>query len=174
MQTKLKVRNDDLDHAEFLEKVHYDPETGIMVWLTQQARRVKPGDKVGVLRKDGRTLVSYKDKKYLLHRLAWFYAHGKFPEGYLDHKNGVTSDNRLCNLRECTNGQNMANIPKRRDSKNPYKGVRRAKSKNELWVARITVQKKERHLGCFKTASEAYAAYCVAARKFHGEFARLA
>ena len=45
-----------------------------------------------------------------VHRLLWEYYMGEIPEGmYIDHKNGIRSDNRLSNLRLATNQQNSSN-----------------------------------------------------------------
>jgi hypothetical protein len=40
------------------------------------------------------------------------------------------------------------------------------------WYAQISVNRKPTRLGSFHTEDEAHAAYCIAARRVHGEFAR--
>jgi hypothetical protein len=53
------------------------------------------------------------------------------------------------------------------------KGVSRCAGTDRL-RASIYIDKKCRHLGMFDTPAEAHAAYCAAASKAFGEFARFA
>jgi len=53
-----------------------------------------------------------------------------------------------------------------------YKGVYMSKQSGRF-IARITVNYKGVHLGCFKTIEEASQAYKKAALELHGSFARL-
>lgn len=94
------------------------------------------------------------------------------PAGMLvDHINGDTLDNRRCNLRVCTKGQNQMNM--RRNSRNTsgYRGVHWNK-KNKKWTAMIRVANKKHYLGLFESVEAAAAAYAEASRKYHGEFGR--
>jgi len=84
----------------------------------------------------------------------------------VDHANHNTLDNRKCNLRICTHAENMRNRKKRRGRTLP-KGV---KKQQNGYSARICANKKEVHLGCFKTIEEAKAAYDNAARRLYGEY----
>lgn len=97
-----------------------------------------------------------------------------FPKGLLvDHRNNNTLDNRRANLRIATSSQNMVN--RRRDkSKNSsqFRGVRFRKERGR-WSAQITVNGKTFWLGSYDNEIEAAKAYDTAAKKHHGEFARL-
>jgi hypothetical protein len=92
----------------------------------------------------------------------------------VDHVNRDGLDNRRCNLRFATNSQNNRNraVSKKRSSSG-YKGVSWSRL-NKNWRARITINGLETHLGAFATPEAAHAAYCVAAKELHGEFARFA
>jgi hypothetical protein len=93
-------------------------------------------------------------------------------EQQVDHKNGNGLDNRRGNLRFATHAENMRNRVGNKTSFSKYKGVDWKKS-NQKWRARIRVNNKELHLGCFFDEIEAAKAYDAAATKHYGEFAKL-
>ena len=147
--------------SEFL---HYDPDTGIFVWLQQRGNK-KPGDIAGTKHKHGYTQINFDGVFYLAHRLAWALVHGEFPE-VIDHINGVKSDNRLINLRAATPRLNMENIRRARCSN--LSGLLGAHTnKHGTFDAKIQVRGKCIYLGRFPTANEAHAAYVNAKRKLH-------
>lgn len=86
----------------------------------------------------------------------------------VDHINGDTLDNRICNLRLATPSQNMGNSKSMRGT-SKYKGVHWSK-KERKWVAGI---KNGVHLGYFNDENEAALAYNKAALEHFGEFSRL-
>jgi hypothetical protein len=89
----------------------------------------------------------------------------------VDHKNGDTLDNRKSNLRVCLKIQNLWNRKKHRNNTSGYKGVIYLKN-HKKWMARISVNRKRLFLGLFETPIEAHRAYCVASKKYHGNFGR--
>lgn len=87
----------------------------------------------------------------------------------IDHANGDGLDNRRANLRFCTSSQNNWNSKPKGNS--PYKGIsQRASGK---WYAMICRDRKHYWLGMHDTPEEAARAYDEAAKRLHGEFARL-
>lgn len=74
-----------------------------------------------------------------------------------DHENGDTADNRRRNIRIVTPSFNSVNKPAR-----GYWFHR----KNRNWRARIRLDQKNYHLGCFPTTRQARAAYLAAKKAY--------
>ena len=73
----------------------------------------------------------------------------------VDHINGNRLDNRRCNLRLATDGQNMGNSKIPRHNTSGFKGVSWDK-RREQWEAYISKKDKKIHLGRFDT----FAGFC--------------
>lgn len=91
------------------------------------------------------------------------------PQLVVDHINGDGLDNRRCNLRICTQNENLQNRRRRIDCIYPV-GV--DQGSDGAYSARITVDKQRHDLGKFLTTEEASAAYQAASVRLRGEFAR--
>jgi len=153
------------------ELLKYDPETGIFTRKVANSRRVKVGDEAGTLSTSGYVQIRIGYQRYSAHRLAWFYMTGDWPDQNIDHINCIRDDNRFANLREATFAENSGNASKRSDNSSGFKGVFFNK-RTGAWMAAIQVRGKKQHLGYFGSAASAHAAYCVAAVRAHGVFAR--
>ena len=93
------------------------------------------------------------------------------PEGYVvDHVNHDTLDNRLENLRVCTQAENKANSALYRNSTTGFKGVCQVRTR---YRAYINVGGKRTHLGYFDLIEDAARAYDSKAAELFGEFATL-
>lgn len=105
-------------------------------------------------------------RHYNAHRVIWFYHTGEWPEGEIDHINGVPADNRIENLRVVTSTQNSKNIRRRRDNLSGITGV----SWNPLtktWRVRISDNRKQIEVGSFADKASAVAARKAAEEKFN-------
>lgn len=144
--------------AEYLRSVlHYDQETGIFTRKVSTSNSVKAGDVAGCPGGDGYLQITVCSRKYQAHRLAWLYIHGSWPKDQLDHVNRVRTDNRISNLREVTNKQNMQNAGKRSDNTSGHPGVSWHKQRSK-WRAQIEHNQKRIHLGYFTDIEDAIAA----------------
>jgi|KBSMisStaDraftv2_1062788.scaffolds.fasta_scaffold142604_3 hypothetical protein len=144
---------------------NYDSGSGILTWKINTGKKRLVGLSAGTVRKDGYMRVGINKKDYYVHRIAWAITHGTWPKINIDHINGNPSDNRIDNLREATQSQNIAN------SKSKItRGVYTARGGR--YRAQIMVNYKSIHLGQFSTRKEAKAAYSKAALDYFGEFRR--
>lgn len=151
----------------------YDAETGELRWKVHRSSNARAGQIAGCHSGRGYLVVAFEGHTYFAHRVAWALHYGDCPE-HIDHINGDGTDNRIANLRRCsqtTNNQNM----KPRKGASRFKGVTRWNNRGcAYWRARIVVDGREQSLGYFKTEDEAAAAYRDAAARHFGEFARAA
>lgn len=112
-------------------------------------------------------------KTTLMHRviLERIIGRGLLSDEYADHIDGNGLNNRRSNIRLATASQNSMNQKRNTQNTTGFKGVSFSKEK-QLFRANITVQKRTKHLGYFRTAEEAHEAYKNAATIYFGEFAR--
>lgn len=94
----------------------------------------------------------------------------------VDHANGNPSDNRKCNLRICTQAENLRNKRKQQYTRgaasSKYKGVYWAKD-HDKWRVRVNLNGKSTHVGLFIDEKEAALAYNAKALELHGIYAKL-
>lgn len=105
--------------------------------------------------------------------LARFILHlGDDDPRWADHINGDTLDNTRGNLRAVTPTGNARNRGLQRNNKSGFKGVSKHNGSRAAWAAYIAVNGKNLYLGLHPTPELAYAAYCEASARLHGDFAR--
>lgn len=150
----------------------YDTSTGKFTWNSDRTSTVRKGDIAGT-KSQGYTLIGILGKSYQAHRLAWLYVNGDFPNGQLDHINGVSNDNRICNLREVCGAENSRNTKHRIDNTSGHMGVG-FQIRGCRWSACIGVKGKTIYLGRYDTKEEAVAARKAAEMKygFHANHGR--
>jgi hypothetical protein len=152
------------DHEYLKSQIDYDPETGDFFWKVRRKGRF-PGRKVGSLQPNGYLLITIDGVRYFAHRLAWLYMTGKDPEGNIDHRDGVRTNNRFANLRDGDQQCNTQNLRKARsDNSSGFLGVA---THAYGFTAQIHHEGKKKHLGLFKTPEEAHAVYVRAKREIH-------
>lgn len=155
-----------LTHQRLISLLSYDPSNGSFTWRVSSGRQAA-GTIAGRPHNKGYWTVTIGGFHFYAHRLAWFYVWGKWPSGVIDHRNRKRSDNRISNLRDVTQSQNLQNQQEpKSNNKSGYLGVSFFKIKKP-WVAEIQVAGKRMRLGYFSTAEEASAAYQKAKSEFH-------
>jgi hypothetical protein len=98
----------------------------------------------------GYRTISFCKRSFLVHRLVWLFTYGAWPNGHIDHLNGDRADNRIENLREASDTENMRNQKLRTDSSSGFAGVSYSRERGK-WRAYVL----GRHIGYFETFEEA-------------------
>lgn len=168
---------------ELRQLLRYEPETGKLYWKERplsmfsssrignawNAKHV--GKEALIVDNNGYRKGRIFGVEFMAHRVAWAVVTGQWPSGHIDHADGDRSNNRISNLRDSTRSQNLSNRGAQNNNSSGYKGVHWCKQKCK-WVAKIMVSGKAIYLGVYACPNLAHAAYCEAAKKHHGEFAR--
>ena len=157
------------DYITFGESLAFDPETGVITWKVGRPKHMaEVGSVAGSVNSKGYLVLGFLGKRYLAHRVAWLLTHKRWPEKFIDHKNGARTDNRIANLREATRAENMRNQPAQKTNTSGYKGIF---LKRGRWYAQICGAGRKWSLGTYDTRQEAHAAYRGAALVLHGDYA---
>ena len=179
----VKTINDTLTVEQLRDALIYDPDTGLFRWLIRPRNHFKSqqafkawnsryaGNVAGTADRRGYTTIRIFGMHQSLHRLAYLFMIGIWPDKTIDHINREKTDNSWKNLRKATHSQQSINQPLSSRNKSGYRGVCWCPYKLK-WNARIKLENKQTNLGYFASKLDAHAAYCEAAIRLHGEFAR--
>jgi len=142
-----------LTHDRLCEVLRYNVDEGRFYWING-GRGIKPSKsrQAGSFDAHGYGQVSIGKKIYKEHRLVWFYVHGEWPTGQIDHINHQRRDNRIENLRIVDNTENHKNRPMQKNNKTGCPGVSYDRGS---FVAKITVHGTQIHLGRFRVLEDA-------------------
>lgn len=170
--------------AEYIKsRLSYNPETGDLTWIplsgndsetkrwnTSLANKVAGKRAFNPNGKKTSIYVTLLGKPRIAHRLIWAIVHGEFPDGYfIDHINGDPFDNRISNLRLCSNAENQHNRKYSSKSKSLVKGVSFA-SQQRKWKVTTRANGNYYHGGFYATKGEAAVAAAKDSLKYHGKF----
>ena len=162
------------------ELLTYNPDTGKLFWKERPAkyfknpkRYMKPWNDrwagkealahaslsrtKSIARLEGKVF----SKTYKTHRIAWLIYYGEWPKNQIDHINQDPTDNRIENLRDVTQLENLKNQALRSNNKSGYIGVSFYKGKNK-YGAELIINGVKKWLGYYDTVEEAVAARAVA------------
>ena len=172
-----------MDRADITPKLirtlfTYCPETGDLLWrerpietfVSQGAgrswnKKYAGAPALSFVRKNGYKHGNIFGKSFLAHRVAWALHYGKWPDGHIDHINGIKTDNRISNLRDVDHVENQKNKPMQSNNRSGHTGVFWC-ARDSKWQATIHANGKLKYLGQFSQISDAVAARDVAKSKF--------
>lgn len=164
------------DYATLKRMLDYDPKTGVFTWRSGLVfgRTRKPGTRAGCVVNEYCRIGINGSRQVGAHLLAWFYMTGNWPVQEVDHKDNNPTNNAFDNLRLATSSQQKMNRRVQSNNRSGLKGAfYHSCRKGKKWRSQIkSASGKLVFLGYYATAEEAHEAYCTAAPKYHGEFAR--
>lgn len=133
-------------------RARYDYEDG---WLVNK----KLGRRIGCV--GGKHIQAWIDNiQYKAHRVIWYWHYGTLPE-QVDHIDRDTYNNKIENLRVCTNAQNQMNVTRRK-----FCGVHPCGNKFKAIIGDGATG----YIGLFNTKEDARNARNAAGTELYGEF----
>ena len=142
------------------ERFIFNLDTGVVTNRIMNHPRGSVGKEVGSLGQRGYREMSINGRKHYTARIIWFYAKGEWPD-CIDHINHERTDNRLINLRSVTKAENNRNRSMSSRNTSGVTGVRWNKAARK-WVAKITFNGEQIHLGLFSNMADAITARAAA------------
>lgn len=137
------------------ELLTYSPDTGQLTWKVARGR-CSAGSRAGYDTGRGYIGVRVNGVCTYAHRIAFLLMTGRSPS-FVDHINGVRSDNRWSNLREVSRSENARNMSRSSVNTSGVVGVFWNAGKGK-WTARIKKHQATKHLGDFDDFDLAVAA----------------
>lgn len=158
----------------------YDPETGALTWRERAESMFSSAKDHGLAAKRwngkncGRLALNIDHgngylrgdiwgERFYAHRVVWKMMTGEEPL-FIDHINGIRSDNRFCNLRVVTREENSRNAAKPSTNTSGEIGVSLRRDTGK-WLSYIGDGKERIRIGEFATRDDAVAARKAAERR---------
>lgn len=157
----------------FYERCHelFEYQDGKLIRKTNASTKARKGTEAGgvdMTMGKGYRRIKIDGKSYLTHRLIFLMVYGYIPE-IVDHANGNSLDNSLCNLRGSDYKTNRWNSSPNKGSGTGVKGVYWDGKKLKVIV---TVNKVSHYLGMYTTIEDAAVVAESKYRELQGAFFR--
>jgi hypothetical protein len=139
---------------------YFDMELGRFVRTVKGKGSAKPGP-MGTILTSGYVQVEICKYKFVQSHLIYLWFTGKFPDSReeMDHIDGNRLNDQPENLRCVSAALNARNHKKHKDNTTGYTGVYQNNvSISNPYMASVRVNGRNKHLGCFLTAKDAYMA----------------
>lgn len=147
----------------------FEYRDGQLIRKKSQGNRTS-GTLLGCSQKNGYVIGMINKKFFYLHRLIYLWHHGYMPKT-VDHIDGNPGNNKIENLRACTQSQNLCNKTKQINNSSGHKNVYWA-NHHQRWIATVNYKGKKHTFGSFKNLEDAVLAAQVGREKIHGQFAK--
>lgn len=138
------------------EYLRYNETKGEFTWIKRPNKNIHLHTRAGTKNSAGYRVISLFGKRYLEHRLAWFFVHGEMPKHEIDHINQIRDDNRISNLRQVTRSENQRNKT-RKDSRVDEVGIWWCR-RRKRYIAEISLNGKKVYQKSFTDIDEAISA----------------
>ncbi|MPX15391.1 HNH endonuclease signature motif containing protein [Moraxella catarrhalis] len=149
----MSIIESTLTHELLTSYLKYNETKGEFTWIKRPNKNIHLHTRAGTKNSAGYRVISLFGKRYLEHRLAWFYVHGEMPKHEIDHINQIRDDNRISNLRQVTRSENQRNKT-RKDSRVDEIGIWWCR-RRKRYIAEITLNGKKVYQKSFKDIDEA-------------------
>lgn len=149
---------------ELRQLLRCDPDAGKLFWLPRPDNVQWSGKWSGceaftTIGKNGYHFGRIHRRGFYAHRVIWTMCHGEWPNGQIDHINGSRTDNRIVNLRVCTQSENSKNACVPSHNTSGHMGVSFIKATGR-WEAHIGMPnaRKKMTIGFFDSVDQAVSA----------------
>lgn len=155
-----------MTREEILKYFNYDRDFGVLIWKYHwnKTKMTKlKGSIITSSNKKGYINVMLEGKQYKVHRLIWVIENNYQPEE-IDHIDGNVKNNKIENLRSVDRRGNNQNRKTHRQGR--LVGTHWY-SKLGKWGAKITINRKSKHIGLYSTELDAHTAYLEEIKKLY-------
>ncbi len=165
-----EYEEEDIKYSEIIDYENYIIYEDGVVYSKRSKKFLKPR-----LDDKGYLFVSLwknnKGKNHKIHRLvAQYFIPNPLNKVNVDHINGITTDNRIENLRWATNQENNRNQKIRSDNTSGEKNIYFNK-KNKKWCVNFSINGRSKHFGYFVDYDDAVRFARQKRQELFGDFA---
>lgn len=147
-----------ITYEQAASEIRYEPDTGRFV-------RLSTGRPTGSRTCYGYIQIGVAKRSIRANRLAFLLKTGRWPNGVIDHINGIRDDNRWQNLRDVSHAINAQNVrAASRRNKLGALGVHQDRGKFKVV---LTAYGRAHFVGRFSTLEEAKHAHAQAKQRLH-------